>query len=140
VRTEADVARTRQIESARMSWCLGDVKRLHGNAGLENRFDDWTNDETTVVYPDGPPAETLPQPPEQSTGVTLEPAPLPITPQSGQMPIESMPPVPVPTEGSAAPPAPTGARVTAAAPPPLFDPPDASTVRLQPAASPGGAP
>jgi hypothetical protein len=142
VRTEADVARTRQIESARMSWCLGDVKKIHGNAGLEYRGMDWTNDETTVVYPDGVEAESLPQPQpvEQSTPVQKEPAPLPITPQSGQMPL--------PNDGV------TANRSTPAAPPPTGSPPPAgpppvpllvpqdNTNRLQPAdaTTPGAAP
>jgi hypothetical protein len=106
---------------------------------LENRFDDWANDETMVIYPDGSPVEVLPQPPEQSTGVTLEPAPLPITPQSGEMPIETMPPAPVSIESSSPPaPLPAPPRITVAAPPPLFDSPPENTIRLQPtnAASP----
>ena len=56
VRNDSDVARVRQIESARMSWVLGDVKQLHGNWGLQGRHDDWADEETMVIYPDDTPA------------------------------------------------------------------------------------
>lgn len=93
VRTEADVQRTRQIESARMSWCLGDVKQLHGNAGLQNRFDDWADNETMVIYPDGVAPETLPEPVDQMPipAPTMEPPPPP-----NPIPPEPFLPPPVP--------------------------------------------
>lgn len=92
VRTDADVTRTRQIESARMSWVLGDVKKLHGNYGLEHRFDDWLDSETTVVYPDGKIEEAVPVP-----APSMEPLPGPTVP--------ALPPLqPVPTAPQAVPP------------------------------------
>lgn len=63
VRTEQDAAKIRQIESARMSWCLGDVKAIYGNNGLQNRSDLWLDDETMVIYPDESPHGTPVQPP-----------------------------------------------------------------------------
>jgi len=63
VRTEQDAAKIRQIESARMSWCLGDVKALYGNNGLQTRSDLWLDEETMVIYPDESPHGTPVQPP-----------------------------------------------------------------------------
>ena len=51
VRDENDADRIKQIEAARMSWCLGDVIKVHGPSGLRTRYDDFSNAETTVVYP-----------------------------------------------------------------------------------------
>jgi len=85
VRTEQDASKIRQIESARMSWCLGDVKALYGNSGLQNRSDLWLDDETMVIYPDDsphgapvqPPVATppgeLPPPAEVPKGITAPP-------------------------------------------------------------------
>ena len=96
VRSDADVTRTRQIESARMSWVLGDVKKLHGNVGLENRFDDWADCETSVVYPDGNVEEMLPPPTvEQMQAVPMQPS---LAPPS----LEPAPPAPAPLPDGAA--------------------------------------
>ncbi len=62
VSDELDAARVRQTEAARMSWCLGDVIKVHGEAGLRSRCDDWGDGETVVVYPDeNPTADGLPK-------------------------------------------------------------------------------
>jgi len=66
VRNEHDAEVIKQTEAARMSWCLADVVKLHGEAGLRGRKDEWTDAETTVVYPDlmptAPGPEAIPTP------------------------------------------------------------------------------
>ena len=42
----------KQVESARMSWCLSDVIDIHGQVGLRSRSDEWADHETTTIYPD----------------------------------------------------------------------------------------
>jgi len=61
VNNEQDADRVRQMEAARMSWCLGDVVAIHGDAGLRGRGDDWGDDEVPTIYPDlSPTADQLP--------------------------------------------------------------------------------
>ncbi|MCS7304470.1 MAG: hypothetical protein NZ602_05110 [Thermoguttaceae bacterium] len=61
VNNEQDADRVRQLEAARMSWCLGDVVAIHGDAGLRGRSDDWGDDEVPTVYPVlSPTADRLP--------------------------------------------------------------------------------
>jgi general secretion pathway protein D len=55
VRTQQDSELIKQVESARMSWCLSDVMRIHGPSGLRTRKDHFANDETLVIYPDQDP-------------------------------------------------------------------------------------
>lgn len=56
VRSEADAERVKQLESARMSWCLGDAEKLQGDMGIRSRgsmeFDGY---DTRVIYPDHDP-------------------------------------------------------------------------------------
>ena len=56
IRSEADADAIKQAEAARMSWCLSDVTKIHGDAGLRGRCDNWSDAETQVVYPDMKPA------------------------------------------------------------------------------------
>ena len=35
-----------------MNWCLADVIKIYGEAGLRGRTDEWSDAETQVVYPD----------------------------------------------------------------------------------------
>ena len=51
VHDEADADRLKQIEAARMNWCLADVVALHGDGGLRGRADEWSSSETPVIYP-----------------------------------------------------------------------------------------
>jgi len=95
VRTEQDAAKIRQIESARMSWCLGDVKAIYGNNGLETRNDLWSDEETMVIFPDESPHGTPVAPPS-----ALPPEALP----SGTLPPAAAPRVPSLNSGSALPP------------------------------------
>ncbi|MEX2120966.1 MAG: secretin N-terminal domain-containing protein [Pirellulales bacterium] len=68
VRNEAHAEAVKQAEAARMSWCLADVQRIHGDAGLRGRGGDWADSEVRVIYPDGEPtpaaidAEAIPAP------------------------------------------------------------------------------
>jgi general secretion pathway protein D len=55
VRTQQDSELVKQVESARMSWCLSDVMRIHGPSGLRTRNSHFNNDETLVIYPDQDP-------------------------------------------------------------------------------------
>lgn len=66
VRTEGDADRVKQAEAARLSWCLADVRRMHGDPGIHSRDVEWPDDQTRVVYPDQNPAgaETVPTPVE----------------------------------------------------------------------------
>lgn len=63
VRNEADANRIKQMETARMSWCLADVYRVHGDIGLADPNQMLMNDATTVVYPDiDPRGQGMPAP------------------------------------------------------------------------------
>ncbi|MBA4019359.1 MAG: hypothetical protein C0483_19505 [Pirellula sp.] len=87
VRDEEDASRLRHVESARMSWCLGDVKALTGNAGLFAKGDIWAEEETMVVYPDvSPNGEPTPLSPEQ----------IPVPPTGAEPPPGAAPPPPAP--------------------------------------------
>ena len=54
IRSRAESERLKQVESARMSWCLADVVDLHGPAGLRSRTDPLGAAEAEVVYPNVP--------------------------------------------------------------------------------------
>ncbi|MCI0492702.1 MAG: hypothetical protein L0Z07_07180, partial [Planctomycetes bacterium] len=101
VRNENDMERVKQEEAARMSWCLSDVQRVHGNTGIygTDTCDDGAP-EPAVIYPvDNPRGETT------DSGV-LEGQPTQLLPEPylGQ-PIEQLPgPGPnQPNEGPVAP-------------------------------------
>ena len=97
-----------------MSWCLGDVKSLMGNAGLYSRDDIFSEDETMVIYPDvSPTGELVPSVPDVSSPIE-GPSPTP--------PAVPMPPMPNPPAG--APEAP--AKLPAAEVPQADQLPDAS--------------
>ncbi len=75
VRSAEDAERIKQIEAARMNWCLADVHALHGVEGLCVGQDCPICDaQTPVIYPDfsprglepgaTPPAEMLPTSPQ----------------------------------------------------------------------------
>ena len=77
VRNEGDADRVKRIEAGRISWCLSDVRKMHGEAGLRNKTDDWLDSEVPTIYPDMDPtggtmgAEQVPPPP----GMPNRPAP-----------------------------------------------------------------
>lgn len=60
VRSREEAERLKQIESARMSWCLADVEKLHGECGICNRGDcEHCLGDTQVIYPDVDPTGTM---------------------------------------------------------------------------------
>jgi type II secretion system protein D len=78
IRNAADADAVKQAEAARMSWCLGDVTKVHGDMGLRGRKDDWSDAETQVVYPDMKP---IVGPNGKTGGPELIPAPAAMPPQ-----------------------------------------------------------
>jgi len=52
IENEEDAEVIKQVEAARMHWCLNDVVELMGDAGFRDRYDEWYDSETTVIYPD----------------------------------------------------------------------------------------
>jgi len=90
VKNEEDAERVKRAEIARMHWCLADVIEIHGDSGLRGRSDEWSDSETTTIYPDlTPSAETIPTPkPEPVQGQNASPkqptpASKPPTPDQG---------------------------------------------------------
>jgi type II secretion system protein D len=79
VRNAQDAERIKQVEAARMSWCLADVIELHGDAGLRSRSDAWGDDETTTIYPELElyDAEQLPPPAAPVPGAEVPELPAP---------------------------------------------------------------
>lgn len=77
VRSESDADAIKQTEASRMSWCLGDVIKLHGDSGLRGRDATWSDAETQVVYPDMKPSvgpdgrPTAPEPIPTPTAVPV---------------------------------------------------------------------
>ncbi|HEY4235147.1 MAG TPA: secretin N-terminal domain-containing protein [Lacipirellulaceae bacterium] len=97
----------KQIESSRMSWCVSDVVKLHGDAGLRSRCDQWNDNETEAVYPTYIPkeGEMLPAGPDQGApmqGPTLQPPPRPSPPH--QLPSGGAQPMPTPPQQPVQPP------------------------------------
>ncbi|MHB1034228.1 MAG: secretin N-terminal domain-containing protein [Pirellulales bacterium] len=134
VRTSQDVERVKQAEAARMTWCLADVESLHGPTGMRRRADDWSDSETTVVYPDFNPhgdATATPNGMGPTANATLGPEGQP-TPQPQPVPMpESVPmsqpqPMPAPPQDPALP-----QPQASAAPAPSR--PQGNELRLQPA-------
>lgn len=86
VRTEEESERLKRIEASRMSWCLADVQKMHGEAGLTpipGEFsgpNDGADPNTTVVY--GAP---LPKGAQLIEGPTA-------TPPAGSLPPGTFPP------------------------------------------------
>jgi len=90
VNNEEDAERVKRAEIARMHWCLADVIEIHSDSGLRGRSDEWSDSETTTIYPDlTPSAETIPTPkPEPVQGQNASPkqptpASKPPTPDQG---------------------------------------------------------
>jgi general secretion pathway protein D len=61
-RFEAEMLK--QVESARMNWCLTDVVEIHGPVGLRSKKDLMGEAESEVVYPEQIPTEELMPTPE----------------------------------------------------------------------------
>ena len=65
VRTPEEAERVKRLESARMTWCLGDVEELHGQAGLTR-----AGGAPEVIYPDITPRG---KPPSRSAWELISP-------------------------------------------------------------------
>lgn len=52
VRTKEEAELLKQVEAARMNWCLADVRKIHGYGGLRGRTDEWEDNEVLTIYPD----------------------------------------------------------------------------------------
>jgi len=105
VKTEEDAELIKQTESARMSWCLSDVLELQGDDGFRTRSDDWSDAETTVIYPDLNPDGKITPIPEDA----VEGEELPTAPQGNPFRREMVPdPGSQPERPTLAPPAPNG--------------------------------
>jgi hypothetical protein len=149
IRTTADAEALKREEAARMSWCLCDVIKIHGEAGLNQRGGTWGAADVKVVYPDSTepinlpgepiPTETVPAPNGQP-GQPGQPAHAPATvPQPNSQPITPpLPTTPLPTTPPVTPPAmpPT----TSTAPQPSAVPPQANMQLQAPAMAPVGLP
>lgn len=75
IRSRRDAEIIKQVESARMSWCLADVVDMHGAVGLKSRDDAIGVAEAEVIYPEGVPSDDVlpPLPP----GAVPSPAAVP---------------------------------------------------------------
>lgn len=94
INSQDDMERIKKIEAARMHWCLTDVIAAHGDGGLRGRSDEWTDAETTVIYPDLKPGETM------VPGPTLAPEAVP-TPPATPLPLQPTPAPPPPPSAMA---------------------------------------
>ena len=122
IRTAADAEALKREEAARMSWCLCDVIKIHGEAGLNPRGGAWGAADVKVVYPDSPeitlpgehvapeavpapsgqphaPATTVPQPSNQPI---VPPLPSTAPPQTSPPQTLSPPPSSAPVQSSGA--------------------------------------
>jgi hypothetical protein len=142
VRNQADAERVKRTEAGRMSWCLSDVVKVHSEAGLRNRSDDWLDREIPTIYPDmdpigaatGAPAgphENVPTPNGQPTPANRGVPPqlrFPPPPRARGTPMSSTgrPPAPVRQTANRAPPQ-TAAQVPLVA--------SSDRLRLRPATS-----
>ena len=99
VRNEADAEAIKRTEAAKMTWCLSDVTKIYGEAGLRTRKDEWMDHEVPVIYPDAGPLpvnsqpkgpETIPTPNSQPAGPAAPAAQTPAAPAP-------MTPAPTPT-------------------------------------------
>ncbi|HZZ71410.1 MAG TPA: secretin N-terminal domain-containing protein [Pirellulales bacterium] len=114
VRTEQDSEKIKQVEAGRMSWCLADVIKIHGESGLRGRNFAWGDGDTQTVYPDLQPTagEVVPTPAIDGapSKLPVPPAPIMRKPNAGNgLPELAPKPLPNPPSTQAAPlnPAPT---------------------------------
>ncbi len=93
VRNEADAQRIKQMETARMSWCLADVYRIHGDIGLHDPHSLLMNDAGTVIYPDmDPRGQGIPV----ENGPVMEGVPSGSVVPGHELPAPSISPAPAP--------------------------------------------
>ncbi len=104
VYTKMDSDLVKQIESSRMSWILGDVVNLHGEAGLRSRCDEWYDGEMESIYPNFVPEEgflplSSPRATQGCEPGSYAPGTGVVVPGSGTPMIEGEP-LPTPTSGA----------------------------------------
>lgn len=78
VKNRFDSEMIKQIESARMNWCLTDIVNLHGPAGLRSQSDRAGVAESETVYPEHLPPGAIVAPetlPSEIVGPPLQPIP-----------------------------------------------------------------
>jgi type II secretion system protein D len=129
IRTASDAEALKREEAARMSWCLCDVTKIHGEAGLNPRGGTWGAADVKVVYPDSPEPINLPGEPVVPEAVPApsgqphapaalpQPSNQPMAPVTPPIPVQTSPPAPspVPPMPSTSP-APTATPVPSAGP------------------------
>jgi hypothetical protein len=72
----------KQVESARMNWCLSDVVEMHGPVGLRSKQDPMGEAESELVYPEQIPEEELMPAPEPA--LPQPPTEVPLPPQTAE--------------------------------------------------------
>lgn len=78
VKSRFDSEMIKQIESARMNWCLTDIVNLHGPAGLRSQSDRAGVAESETIYPEQLPPGAIVAPetlPSEVVGPPLQPIP-----------------------------------------------------------------
>ncbi|OHB72601.1 MAG: hypothetical protein A2V70_09340 [Planctomycetes bacterium RBG_13_63_9] len=118
VRSEADSEMIRQVEAARMSWCLCDVLELCDDPTLRSRSGEWSDAETNVVYPDlNPGGRLIPVPDGVPNGQETIP-----TPEANPFRPDMLPaPDDTPAQPSSAPPTPMAPPTPTLPPTPTFE-------------------
>jgi len=89
VESPEEAERIKQLEAARMSWCLADVHEIHGPTGLhEDRDSSGWHGQGEVIYPDVNPRGLRPGEfvPEEFVPEEVSPEALPLSPPIGQTP------------------------------------------------------
>jgi general secretion pathway protein D len=83
VRNEQDANIIKQVEAARMSWCLADVVKLHGDIGVWSPYADGADGRILTIYPDQYPdaPESLPTPATPQSSAPGNGAPSPQHPK-----------------------------------------------------------
>jgi hypothetical protein len=95
VRNRDDLDAIKQVEAARMHWCLGDVVDVHGDPGVRGAVDTWTAADTRVVYPDLNPDGSATSPQDVPS------TPQPTGPEGGPIVPETIPTPPAMPDESA---------------------------------------
>src|SRR5205823_5920530 len=98
IRNEEDAEQIKQIESARISWVLSDVEKMHGVVGLRTRWDSIDCHDVPTIYPDeNPRGEWIEEEPKQPAEVLPPPGkvtPLPPGAKPPGVPSKPLPGVP----------------------------------------------
>ena len=121
VRSREDAERIKQVEAARMHWCLADVLKLIDDPLLLGGSEQFTGSGTAVIYPDlnptgevpgssetGFPPHTLPEEPPIAPEAGAPRLPVP-SPEPSRLPVEVVEP---PAEPPAQPPPPSPSQGT----------------------------